>query len=124
MKPPVKDRIRQGRIPQRLMPVRHRDLPGDESRAAPVPVVQAFEHVAAVRSIQGGQSPGSEAPEGRCGPRGHARGRAAVALGHGACLAQARHPERPDGLPGAARRVAHGARQPGCAVLMTMPFSG
>jgi hypothetical protein len=51
MKQPVKDSISQGRIPQRLMPVLHRELTGDDSRAAPVPVFQEFEHVAAVLII-------------------------------------------------------------------------
>jgi hypothetical protein len=61
MEQPVKERISQGRSPKSLMPVLHRERTGDEGRAAPVPVFQACEHVAAVCIIEGGQPPVIEA---------------------------------------------------------------
>ena len=48
MEQAVKDRVRQGRIPQGLMPVLHRELAGDNGRASPVAVFQEFKHITSV----------------------------------------------------------------------------
>ena len=53
MEQPVKDRVRQGRIPQGLMPMLHRKLTGDNGRAAAVAVFQEFKDVAAVLITEG-----------------------------------------------------------------------
>ena len=57
MEQAVKDRISQGRIPQRLMPMLHGELAGDDGRAAPVSVFQEFEHIAPVFITEGGKPP-------------------------------------------------------------------
>src|SRR2546426_4148189 len=57
MEQPVKDGISQGRIPNGVMPVVHRELTGDNRRTSPVPVFQEFEHITAVLITEGRQSP-------------------------------------------------------------------
>ena len=57
MEQPVKDSISQGRIPKGLMPVLHRELTGDKSRASPMPVFQEFEHIASVLITEGSKPP-------------------------------------------------------------------
>ena len=57
MEQAVKDRVRQGRIPQRLMPMLHRELAGDNGRATAVAVFREFEHIVSVFVIESGQPP-------------------------------------------------------------------
>jgi hypothetical protein len=57
MEQPVKNRVSQRGIPQRLMPVVHRELTRDQGRASPVPVFQEFEYVTSVLIIESGQPP-------------------------------------------------------------------
>ena len=57
MEQPVKNRVSQRGIPQRLMPVVHRELTGDDGRTSPVSVFQEFEHITAVLITEGHQSP-------------------------------------------------------------------
>jgi len=57
MEQPVKHRVSQRGIPQRLMPVIHRELTRDQGRTSPVPVFQEFEYVASVRITEGRQPP-------------------------------------------------------------------
>src|SRR5947209_4460418 len=57
MEQAVKDRVRQGRIPQRLMPMLHRELAGDNGRAPAMAVFQEFEHIVSVFVIESGQPP-------------------------------------------------------------------
>ena len=57
MEQPVKDGVSQGRIPNGVMPVLHRELTGDQGRASPVPVFQEFEHITSVLITEGRQSP-------------------------------------------------------------------
>jgi hypothetical protein len=57
MEQAVKDRVRQGRIPQGLMPMLHWKLAGDKGRATAVAVFQDFKDVAAVLITEGGKSP-------------------------------------------------------------------
>ena len=92
MAPPVKPRVSQGGLPERVMPVIHRALPRANGRAAPVPVFQAGAAGAAVLSTAGRPPPGSAHQSGRVGQRGPGRRRAAVALGDRAGLAAARQP--------------------------------
>jgi len=55
VKQPVTDRIRQGRIPDRRVPVRRRELAGDDGRARAVPIFQELEEVAPLRLLEGHQ---------------------------------------------------------------------
>ena len=57
MEQAVKDRVSQGRIPQRLMPMLHGELAGDDGRAAPVSVFQEFEHIVSIFVIESCQPP-------------------------------------------------------------------
>jgi hypothetical protein len=57
MEQPVKNRVRQRGIPQRLMPMVHRELTRDNGRAAPVPVFQEFEDVASVLITESSKPP-------------------------------------------------------------------
>ena len=57
MEQAVKDRVSQGRLPQGLMPMLHRQLAGDHGRATTVPVFQQFKDIAAVLIIERGQAP-------------------------------------------------------------------
>src|SRR5215813_5187102 len=57
MEQPVKNRVRQRGIPQRLMPVVHRELTRDNGRASPVPVFQEFEDVASILITENGKPP-------------------------------------------------------------------
>ena len=57
MEQAVKDRVRQGRIPQGLMPMLHGELAGNHGRATAVAVFQEFKDVAAVLVTEGGKSP-------------------------------------------------------------------
>ena len=57
MEQAVKDGVRQGRIPQRFMPMLHRELACDYGRATAVTVFQEFEHIASVFVIESSKPP-------------------------------------------------------------------
>jgi len=49
--------IREGRLPDRLMPMRRGQLAGDDRRAGDVAVLQDLQEIAAFGLLQGGLSP-------------------------------------------------------------------
>ena len=53
----VEDSVRDGRVPDHLVPVLDRQLAGDDGGASPVPVVDDLEKVAALLAGQRRQSP-------------------------------------------------------------------
>jgi len=57
MEQAVKDRVRQGRIPQGLMPMLQGELAGDQGRAPAVAVFQEFKDITAVLITERGKSP-------------------------------------------------------------------
>jgi hypothetical protein len=99
MEPPVKDRVSERRIPNRLMPVRNRELTGDKSGAAPVSILQAFESVAPGRIIEGGKPPLIKHQSGVFRQGGQAFRRTSIAPGHWKLLEEARPPPLQDGRP-------------------------
>jgi len=113
MEQAVKDRVSQGRIPQRLMPMLHRELTGDHGRASPVPVFQEFKDIAAVLITEGGKSPVIENESSRCGQRVHKLGIPSIALGNREFLEQAWQPQGEDGVPCATGLVAQRTAAPG-----------
>jgi hypothetical protein len=90
MKQSVKDGIGQSGIVNRRMPVFHRELTGDNSRASPVTVFKEFEDVSSVLIIEGSEPPIIENEEGGLGERGHEFRISPIALGNGEFLEEAR----------------------------------
>ena len=103
------------------MPVLHRELTGDKSRASPMPVFQEFEHIASVLITEGSKPPVIKKQYGRFGQRGHELRIPSIALGNGEFLEQARQPQVQDRVPFATGLMAQGTREPGFTLLMTMP---
>ena len=57
VKESITNGIREGRLPDRLMPVRRGQLAGDDRRAGAVPVLQDLQGIAAFGLLQGDLSP-------------------------------------------------------------------
>src|SRR5882724_10026534 len=113
MEQAVKDRVRQGRISQGLMPMLHWELAGDHGRATAVAVFQEFKDIAAVLITEGGKSPVIKNEEGGFGQRGHEFRIPSIAFGNRELLEQARQPQVEDGVPFATGLVAQRTAEPG-----------
>lgn len=53
LKQSIADRIREGRLPDGLMPVRRGHLAGDDRRARAIPILQELQEVAAFGLLEG-----------------------------------------------------------------------
>ena len=89
MEQAVKDRVRQGRIPQGLMPMLPWARAGDQGRAPAVTVFQEGKDIAAVLITERGKSPVIENEQGGFGQRGHEFRIPSIALGNREFLEQA-----------------------------------
>lgn len=90
MDEPVEDGVGQGGIAQGLMPVRDRQLAGDDGGAGLVAFVQEFQQVAAAGIIEQGQPPVVEHQHLDLGQGRHQRDEAPVGVGDGEFLQQPR----------------------------------
>ena len=93
VQPPVADGVGLGGIPDAGMPVRRRELAGDQSRAALGAVLDNLGEVAPLGIAQGGKQPVVDREQVQFGEAGEQPCEGAVAAPDGQLMEQARHTE-------------------------------
>ena len=121
MDEPVKDRIGEGWLPNRLMPVRDRQLAGDDRGPAILAIVEQFQDISTIVIPERGQAPVVEHEDSSLGQGGHELHIAAIAFGEWELLEEPGETQVEHRPTLATGLMPEGAREPGFAVLMTMP---
>jgi len=78
---PVKDRLGEGWLPNRLMPVRDRQLAGDDRGPAILAIVEQFQDISTIVIPERGQAPVVEHEDSSLGQGGHELHIAAIVFG-------------------------------------------
>ena len=115
MDQPVKDGIGQRGRPNGLMPVRDRQVAGDDRGPAVMPLFQQRQEVPAIVITERGQAPVVENEHVGFGQSGHELHLAAIPLGKRKLLEEPREAQGEDRPALAAGLMPHGAGQPGFA---------
>jgi hypothetical protein len=112
---PVKDRIGERGLPNRLMPVLDRQLAGDACGPAVLAIFEQFSYVPTMVIIARGQAPVVEHEDLGLGQGGHALHRAAIAFGERKLWEEPGEAQGEHRPALAAGLMPQGARQPGFA---------